>query len=84
MSGIQIQTDIPVPKRGAPVGPRGSKYPFAQMTVGASFFAPGVKAATLQSCARRYARSVGATGMAFTSRNTTENGKTGARCWRTA
>ena len=75
---ITIDKDKPQPLglgRGAP-----RKYPFDELTVGESFFVPGLKAADLSG-------SIGAAKRRcpernFSSRTVTENGVTGARVWR--
>jgi hypothetical protein len=72
-----IETDVPVPA-GASAG-RPPKYPFSAMLVGHSFFAPGVKRSTLEQAARRASIVLGTR---YVVRETTEQGRTGARCWR--
>lgn len=54
-----------------------SKFPFAQMEVGDSFFVPSKEAANLRSAATRHSRQLG-----FTF--TTKKCDGGVRIWRTA
>ena len=68
---IKVEKGIPIP----PTSNRG-KYPWLQMEVGDSFFAPGRKTSQIGSC---YNRIVGKT---FRSRTRIENGVKGVRVWR--
>jgi hypothetical protein len=74
MIGIKIERGVPIPKQT-----RDSKYPFAYMDIGDSFFVPGAKAASLQNAAKHHSKR---TGHAYSSRTVTENGVDGARIWR--
>lgn len=69
-----LTSEVPVPKRRRATGGR---YPFATMDVGQSFFAAGVKAESLLSCARRYAKA-----SEPEARYTARAEGTGSRCWR--
>lgn len=71
---IKIDKGIPLPKQV-----RTSKYPFADLGVGDSFFVPGVKAASLGNAAKHHAAR---TGHSYRSRTVTEDGVLGARIWR--
>jgi hypothetical protein len=68
---IEIEDDIPVPTT-----PR-SKYPFEEMVIGQSFFAPGVT-----SVNRQYWERI--TGRKFLTRLAVKDGVNGMRCWRTS
>ena len=71
-----IDSNIPVP-----VGKlTGRKYPFAEMQVGDSFFAP-VSMAKIRNALAHHKMG---TGVRFAVRTVTENGVDGARCWRVA
>jgi hypothetical protein len=69
---IEITKGLPTP-RG-----RKSKYPFRDMEVGDSFFAPGSSVIGIHGCARRHRP------MKFTCRSVVENGVAGIRVWRIA
>lgn len=69
---IEITKGMPTP-RG-----RRSKYPFRDMEVGDSFFAPGSSVIGIHGCARRHRP------MKFTCRSMVENGVAGIRVWRIA
>ena len=71
-SNIEITKGVPTP-RG-----RKSKYPFRDMEVGDSFFAPGSSVIGIHGCARRHRP------MKFTCRSIVENGVAGIRVWRIA
>lgn len=64
---------IPAPKKGAK-----PKYPFAQMSIGDSFFAAESQN-TLNSSSCQHAKR---RGWKFTMRATVEDGVTGYRVWR--
>ena len=69
---IEITKGLPTP-RG-----RKSKYPFRDMEIGDSFFAPGSSVIGIHGCARRHRP------MRFTCRSVVENGVPGIRVWRIA
>lgn len=69
---IEINRGLP-PPRG-----RRSKYPFREMEIGDSFFAPGSSVIGIHGCARRHRP------MKFTCRSLVENGIAGIRVWRIA
>lgn len=69
---IAITKGLPAP-RG-----RKSKYPFRDMELGDSFFAPGSSVIGIHGCARRHRP------MRFTCRSVVENGIAGIRVWRIA
>ena len=71
-SVIEITKGLPTP-RG-----RRSKYPFRDMEVGDSFFAPGSSVIGIHGCARRHRP------MKFTCRSVVEDGVVGIRVWRIA
>ncbi|MEI2419605.1 hypothetical protein V6O07_04980 [Arthrospira platensis SPKY2] len=58
---------------------RTSKYPYAQLDVGDSFFVPGTTTKSLGSAAANAAKKLG---VVFATRTVTENGVTGVRIWR--
>ena len=68
--GIGITKGLPAPHRGRP------KYPFRDMELGDSFFAPGATVISLHGCARRHRPK------RFTCRTLVENGIPGVRVWR--
>lgn len=72
---FQIEANLPIPKRTGRGGRRGSKYPFGQMAVGESFYAP-VKPSALRSAVAVFVKAN--PGYKFAVR--TEDG--GARAWR--
>ena len=74
-AAVQIVIEKNVP---APANPRRRKYPFAEMEVGDSFFAPNIK---ISSVTYSFARHPG---KKFTARTVTENGVKGFRVWRIA
>ena len=67
---IEITKGLPTPHRGR------SKYPFRDMELGDSVFAPGSTVIGLHGCARRHRP------MRFTCRSVVENGVSGVRVWR--
>jgi hypothetical protein len=69
-SEISITKGLPTPHRGR------AKYPFRDMEVGDSFFAPGASVIGLHGCARRHRPK------RFTCRSLVENGVGGVRVWR--
>lgn len=70
---IKIDQSVPLPDD---TGGRRRKYPFADMGVGDSFFAPDRTSTNLNSAARRHRDKT------FTARSVTEAGVKGARVWR--
>jgi hypothetical protein len=70
---IKIDKGIPIPPRG-----KGPKYPFAQMSIGDSFFVAESKN-TLSSSSCQHAKRLGGK---FSMRATVEDGVTGYRVWR--
>lgn len=79
MSEFKIDDDVPMPP---PAGPRAkgkSKYPFAELSVGRSFFAPGVSSSGMLTLCKKWRE---ARGWDFTTRRVTENGVSGVRVWR--
>lgn len=79
-SAIKIDDSIPLPdaRRG---GGRKAKYPLQLMTVGQSFFAPGVTSAKMCGSVSFATRKTGAI---FATRTVTEDGVCGVRVWRVA
>jgi len=81
-----VQVNVPLPARTGPKGlVRGSKYPFATMEIGASFFVPStedkpVKAATLRSAVGAYMKNDKS--RRFAVRQVNEDGVDGVRVWR--
>ena len=73
---IPIDKNISVPSRigNAPI----RKYPFQEMELNDSFFAPSAKPANFSTCARPYRPKK------FITRTVTENGVKGTRVWRIA
>lgn len=71
---FEIEKGIPVPKRTGATGPRGSKYPFAEMEPGDSFFVDSTKSAasTRSSVRASFRRWAKATGSTATIRTTAE------------
>ena len=69
---IEITKGLPTPHRGR------TKYPFRDMELGDSFFAPGSSVIGIHGCARRHRP------MRFTCRSVVENGIAGIRVWRIA
>lgn len=67
---ISITKGMPAP-RG-----RRAKYPFRDMEIGDSFFAPGSSVIGIHGCARRHRP------MRFTCRTVVEDGVAGIRVWR--
>ena len=72
---IKIDKGIPIPAHNK--GPK-PKYPFAQMSIGDSFFAAESKN-TLSAASYQRAKRLGAK---YTMRATVEDGVTGYRVWR--
>lgn len=73
---FNIEKNIQLPNNTGKPGAR-PKYPFAQMEVGDSFFAPGMKANALSNASQWHASK---TGKKFTCTKEAD----GARCWRVA
>ncbi len=74
-----IRYDIPAPpvrRRGRP-----QKYPWAELQVGGTFFAPGKTNNQIAACARHRTRRLG---HQFTTEVRTEQGVKGTRVWRIA
>jgi len=71
-----VSTDVPVPKKpsGAP-----RKYPFPELEIGHSFFAPNKTPQTLSHSLCYWGKKLSCK---FTSRTRTENGVRGVRVWR--
>lgn len=76
MTKFKIESGVRLPA----VQGRTSRYPFAEMQIGDSFFAPLIQPRTLYSAARAFARKSGK-GTKFVVR---KEGSGGARVWRTA
>ncbi len=72
----QIEDGVPVPKRTA--GRKGSKYPFAVMQPGQSFFADDVKVATVRSAVGAFTKRHADEGFKFSVRAEGD----GVRVWR--
>lgn len=70
---FQIEKGIDLPAKRIS---RGSKYPFADMSVGDSFYVPGIKPSTMSNTASRFAKEH--EGFKFSVRAEGE----GARVWR--
>lgn len=70
---FKIEKDKPIP-RGT-----SARYPFSQMEVGDSFFAPKAVSTVSQS-ARKFA--IKNPGYHFSCRRETYEGQDGTRCWR--
>ena len=79
---ITVDHGVPIPpKHNGPRKGRGSKYPFASMKPGDSFFLPGTKETVRTSV---IACGLGHSPKAkFASRAVTENKVRGFRIWRT-
>jgi len=71
----KLDDNVPLPEANTQ-----SSYPFAEMQVGQSFFAPGKTTDQLSNAAGHWRKKKG---MKFTIRKTVENDIAGARCWRT-
>ncbi len=67
---LVIEKGLPTPNK------RLTRYPFAGMEVGDSFFAPLTLAASILTSARRHHPK------RFTTRSVVENGVRGVRVWR--
>lgn len=74
ISGVKIDTAVPIPARSP-------KYPFAQMAVGDSFFAPNRPQNAFGTFIALWGKR---DGRKFTTRIRVENGVRGVRVWRTA
>lgn len=72
---LKIDKGIPIPRHSK--GPK-PKYPFAQMSIGDSFFAAESKS-TLSAASYQRAKRLGGK---FTMRATVEDGVPGYRVWR--
>lgn len=76
---LKIEKNVPIPDAMRFGKPR--KYPFAEMDVGDSFFAPNVgisaMAGSITYASKRH-------GKKFATRFLTENGVKGVRVWRVA
>lgn len=78
---IKIDSGIPIPPKCPTNGRwhRESKYPFAKLEVGQSFFKSGKYSGGILSMAKKQAP-----GYKFTSRKVVESGVAGVRLWRIA
>ena len=76
---INVDKGVPIPEAAT-----GRKYPFDQLQVGDSFFAPGKTQSHMNNCAGNYRKSM--PHVKFTMRNVKdETGHViGARVWRVA
>lgn len=72
---LMIDKNVPIP----PERRKPNKYPFADMKVGDSFFAPGMRPEQIAGSIVKYRGQ----GWEFTRRALTENGEAGTRVWRT-
>ena len=72
---MKIDKGVPIPLKGA----RGSKYPFAEMVVGESFFVPEKTPSQITPIGIHHAKRLG---FKFTPRTVIENGIKGVRVWR--
>lgn len=79
---FEIEEGIPVPEKGV-FG--ASKYPWAAMKVGDSFFVPGSTKKNFQGTVYQVAKKTGATYRVENAEKVTD-GETvaGVRCWRVA
>jgi hypothetical protein len=82
---IEIENGVPLPVKGNGGGGRShTKYPFASLAVGDSFFVPVMPGKTLAHIQRSLSGCIGyhtkKTGARFTSRRV----EGGVRFWRTA
>lgn len=75
----KIESGIPIPDVGRGRGPE-SKYPFAKMKVGDSFFYEGSRS-RLSAAAFRFC-AFWKNGEKFSTRSSIENGVKGFRVWR--
>ena len=75
---IKIDKDVPCPpkQRG---GGRPPQYPFAELEVGDSFFAPGTTTKTFGGTVSNTRRRLGIT---LVTRTVEEDGVSGVRVWR--
>lgn len=71
---IKIEKNIPIHEKGKGIGRCKTKYPFAQMEVGDSFFYVGKRMLVAQAACRFGKRN----SMRFTTREEND----GVRCWR--
>ena len=71
----KIEKGRPIPKRGR----RRTRYPFADMRVGDSFYAPGKTAAQMSAYKGQAKRTHG---FEFRAVTRAENGVEGCRVWR--
>lgn len=72
---IKIDKTVPFPTERTPRG----TYPFADMEIGDSFFAPGVKSATMSAQTRYHGLKLN---RKFIMRAVIEDGIKGTRTWR--
>lgn len=72
---IKIDKNVPMPDGVN----RETKWPFADMEVGDSFFAPGHTSNQMTNAAAHWRKK---NGWSFSCRNTEEEGVKGARVWR--
>ena len=74
---MKIESDVPIPPRGAQVGGRKPRYPFHEMAVGESILIKD-KSTTVNRLSTRLNQILKATGKRFTQRS----GPDGIRVWR--
>lgn len=75
----EVTGSIPLPKKRVGRKKGTSKYPFAIMGIGDSFFAPNVKLASFRATTYRHAALLG---RKYTVRQTLEGNVLGIRVWR--
>lgn len=76
---IGIEYDVPLPTRVRATG--DSKYEFDKMSIGASFFSPGVKKSSMWNTCYKWAKKTG-TAVKFQLDYREEKGVPGTRVWR--
>ena len=77
---FEIVKNVPIPEKAMPRNTKGSKYPFASMEVGDSFFVPKEKN-TLATHASVVGKRIN---MKFTTRMVDKDGVSCIGVWRTA
>lgn len=79
---IVIEFGIPLPTRRRANG--DSKYEFEKMSIGTSFFSPGVKKSSMWNTCYKWAKKQTGTPVKFKLADREENGVFGTRVWRVA
>lgn len=80
MSDFEINRNVEIPPATSGRRPGSSKYPFAKMRKGDSFFVPGGTPSRMSGALSAFKKANPE--LKFTCRSVTENEQAGVRIWR--